>query len=57
MKLERYRDKAGRWRWRATAANGNVIGASEQGYRSKWWAGQKARRAHPDVALTDVEGP
>ena len=27
-----YRDKADKWRWRAKALNGLIIGASTQGY-------------------------
>ena len=31
-KWEFYQDKAGKHRWRRIASNGNVIGASSQGY-------------------------
>lgn len=27
-----YTDKAGHWRWRRTAKNGEIVGASTQGY-------------------------
>jgi uncharacterized protein YegP (UPF0339 family) len=27
-----YRDKRGKYRWRVTASNGKIIGASTQGY-------------------------
>ncbi len=42
------RDARGRWRWRAIAGNNRVVGASEQGYRSKRWAVRKALQAFPD---------
>jgi len=34
-KLEYYRDKKGFYRWRIKAGNGEIIGASTQGYKSK----------------------
>jgi len=34
-KWEIYKDKAGEWRWRRTAANGNIVGASTEGYKNK----------------------
>ena len=34
-KLDIYQDKGGSWRWRRTASNGNIVGASTQGYKSK----------------------
>lgn len=27
-----YRDSAGEWRWRRVAANGDIVGASTEGY-------------------------
>lgn len=27
-----YRDKAGKWRWRITARNGEILAASSQGF-------------------------
>lgn len=33
-KFEIYEDKAGEFRWRMTASNGNIIGASSEGYSS-----------------------
>lgn len=32
---EVYKDKAKEWRWRITAPNGNIIGASCEGYKKK----------------------
>lgn len=34
-KWEIYQDKAGEYRWRHTAANGNILGAASEGYSSK----------------------
>lgn len=53
MALERYPDHAGRWRWRHVAGNGRTDNASEQGYRSKWYAGVKARLRYPGERLVD----
>lgn len=32
---EFYEDKAGEHRWRCTASNGNIIGATTEGYKAK----------------------
>lgn len=34
-KLEYYQDLLGEWRWRVKAGNGEVIGAANEGYKSK----------------------
>ena len=34
-KWEIYKDKAGEWRWRRTASNGQIVGASSEGYVNK----------------------
>ncbi|QTD48405.1 YegP family protein [Sulfidibacter corallicola] len=34
-KWEFYRDRAGEWRWRRIAPNGNIVGASSEGYSNK----------------------
>lgn len=39
-----YKDNAGEWRWRRTAANGNVVGASTEGYVNKSDCIANARR-------------
>lgn len=44
-----YRDRAGRWRWRRTAPNGEVIGASHQGYAT-------AHLAHENIERTQLGG-
>lgn len=35
MRVELYRDKRGRWRWRAKAANGRIVAASNQSFSTK----------------------
>lgn len=32
---EIYKDGAGLWRWRRTASNGRIVGASTEGYTNK----------------------
>lgn len=34
MKHEFYKDHAGEWRWRITAANGNILAVSSEGYHN-----------------------
>lgn len=34
-KWEFYTDPKGEWRWRRTASNGRIVGASTQGYVNK----------------------
>jgi uncharacterized protein YegP (UPF0339 family) len=34
-KWEFYTDASGEWRWRRTAPNGNIVGASSEGYVGK----------------------
>ena len=34
-KVEYYQDKKGEWRWRRYASNGQITGASSEGYRDK----------------------
>ncbi len=36
--IDFYKDKAGKYRWRITAENGRIIGASSQGFASKQMA-------------------
>lgn len=33
--IEKYEDKAGEWRWRLKAANGQIIATSGEGYKTK----------------------
>lgn len=32
---ELYKDEEGQWRWRKTAANGKIVGASSEGFSSR----------------------
>jgi len=34
-KWEFYKDSNDEWRWRRTASNGRIVGASTQGYKNK----------------------
>ena len=34
-KWEVYKDNASEWRWRRTASNGKIVGASAEGYNNK----------------------
>lgn len=34
-KWDFYQDNNGEWRWRRTAANGNIVGASSEGYKQR----------------------
>lgn len=34
-KWEFYQDPKGDWRWRQTAANGKIVGASTEGYKNR----------------------
>lgn len=34
-KWEIYKDSQGKWRWRRTASNGDIVGAATQGYENK----------------------
>jgi len=34
-KLQIYKDKRGKWRWRLTANNGKIIASSSEGYANK----------------------
>ena len=41
---EIYKDSAGDWRWRRTASNGRIVGASTEGYANKADCIANARR-------------
>ena len=49
-----YKDKKGEWRWRRTASNGNIVGASTEGYKSKKAAINNATRAPFDPATSKL---
>ena len=39
-----YTDKAGRFRWRRIASNGEIVGASTQGYKHRAYCMENALR-------------
>jgi len=43
-KWEFYKDAENQWRWRRTATNGNIVGASTEGYMNKADCEGNARR-------------
>ncbi len=43
-KWDVYTDNSGAWRWRRTATNGNIVGASTQGYVAKSDCEDNAKR-------------
>lgn len=43
-KWESYTDKGGKYRWRRRASNGNIVGASSQGYKSASACASNAKR-------------
>lgn len=51
-KLKVYEGKDGLWYWRCKAGNGETVDASEQGYKSKYYARDKALRSWPDTEFT-----
>jgi uncharacterized protein YegP (UPF0339 family) len=58
MKVHVYRDAAGKYRWRAVAGNGEVIGDSGQGYvRRGYCAGMARKRRNPDAELRPSSTP
>lgn len=46
-RAEIFRDKSRKWRYRVIAPNGRITYASEQGYRSKWYAKRKLAGFRP----------
>jgi len=43
-KFEVYQDKRGEWRWRRKASNGQIVGASSEGYKKRSDAEANAAR-------------
>lgn len=43
-KWEFYKDNASEWRWRRTAVNGQIVGASSEGYKNRLDCVANARR-------------
>ena len=57
-KLELYKDKAGKWRFRLKAGNGQVI-ATGEAYESKSAAQngiESIKRNAPDAPVVEIEG-
>ena len=50
MKLKYYQDRKGDWRWTLYARNGNVVGASSEGYKTK-------AKAVANFAAVTAKGP
>ena len=42
MKLGFYRDARGKWRWRVKSRNGEIVGASTQGFSNRSLCAQNA---------------
>jgi len=42
---EFYKDASGEWRWKRTAKNGEVVGASHEGYKNREDCVANAQRA------------
>ena len=53
MRFEIYQDRAGKWRWRLIAANGERVAASGQSFASHF----NAERAVTDVIAIVRAGP
>lgn len=51
VRVEVYVDLDQRWRWRAVARNGKIVGAAEQGYASKQYARGKAEQYRAAFAV------
>jgi len=52
-RVEVYQGPRATWRWRARAANGEII-ATGEGYVSKWNAKRGARRAFPGAPISEA---
>lgn len=46
-RIQVYRAPNRRWYWRRLAGNHRVVAASEQGFRTRWYAKRDARREVP----------
>lgn len=51
--VETYRDTNMKWRWRRVATNGQIVGASSQGYASKAACIENARRLTAPFEITE----
>ena len=48
-KVELYKDKNDKWRWKRIAPNGEVVGASTQRYANKSYCKENASRNWCDI--------
>jgi uncharacterized protein YegP (UPF0339 family) len=55
MEIRVYRAIDG-WRWRAEAANGEVVSESGEAYENKSWAIQSAKKFGPTNAVIFTDG-
>ncbi len=56
MKFEIYPDKGGRYRWRVTAKNGEIVGASSQGFATRQGAETNAILLRDGLLFADRLG-
>ncbi|WP_224338127.1 HVO_2922 family protein [Haloprofundus halobius] len=53
--FEVFRDKAGEWRWRLVATNGNIIADSGEGYQSKQGVKRGIESVKRSVPIAEAE--
>ena len=56
-RVEVYQDEGGDYRWRLVAANGQVVGRSEEGYTERAYTLHRAQMLNPDAKLDDLTRP
>jgi uncharacterized protein YegP (UPF0339 family) len=57
MKVVVYKDAAGKYRWRAVARTGEVVGDSGQGYVRRGDCAGMAKKRNPDAELRPSSTP
>ncbi len=50
-RVEVYRDRGKKWRWRAIARNGREVGRSEQGYVRRGYCERRAAVLNPGITV------
>ena len=53
--FEIYKDKRGKYRWRAKADNGEIVGASTQGFSSRYKAASNANLLCVFIKSSDLK--
>jgi len=53
--VERYTDEAGETRWRAKAANGEVIATSGEGYTDPTYCAERIAVLYPEVPVEVID--